>query len=150
MLAVVLALLFGSPEAAFAARVRHAVDALCPCHRDPRPGCEATHARATAAIAVVALDARDPEEAAARLLGTMAHETCARHERQLGGGPAIGWWQLEVPARERAALLADPVAAARVALSRAGGDLSAYAGAPGQTAAELRRYVASARYALAW
>ncbi len=143
-----LTILFGSPRAILAARVLQALGALCPCHGDA--GCEAVHRRAAAAIATAADGTCNPDEAAARLLGTGAHETGFRVVLQVHG-PAVTWWQLEVPRRERLQLLVDPVAAARLALQRAGGDLTGYAGCPQgcAAAAELRRYVAAARTQLA-
>ncbi len=144
-----LVFLFGSPLSVLFARVLSTLAALCPCHGDT--ACEATHRRAASAIAIVAIDARDPDEAAARLLGCGAHETGFRVERQANGGRAVTWWQIEVRRNEREALLADPIAAARLALRRAGGNLSAYAGCEQDcdTARDLRRYVASARAQLA-
>jgi hypothetical protein len=149
VLALLLTLLFGAPADVLAARVLSAVDRMCPCAHDPSPRCPGVHARAAHAIATVAVDARDPDDAAARLVGVGAHETCYRTERQANGGPAVTVWQLEVKRSERAALLADPVAAARLALSRAG-DLRGYAGCREgcQAARELAAYVSAARWAM--
>ena len=109
--------------------------------------CPGHHQRAAVAITLVAEGDRDPEDAAALLLGVGAHETGFRTERQVRG-PAVTWFQLEVPVRERAALLADPALAAQRALHIARGGMAAYAGAEGATADELRRSVRSARWAL--
>lgn len=154
----VLVLLFGSPPAIFLARVLGALAVLCPCQAGYQ-ACDAHHLRAGRAIAVVAAGEPDPDEAAARLLGAGAHETGFRVELQAQGGRAITYWQLEVRRADRAALLADPVAAARLALRIAracGGSMVGYAGGRceggpevQQTAADLRRYVAAARLALA-
>lgn len=143
---------------AFAVRILLALSRLTPC----APGdaaCPGIHARVACVIATVASESADPEHATALLLGIGAHETGFRTERQANGGPAVSFWQIEVPPAQRAALLADPIAAARLALLRArgcGGSLRAYAtgschggGQEGaRAAAELRRYVASARWAM--
>lgn len=153
MLRLLVAILFGSPRAMFAARILAAMHALAPCSD---AACVAHHERAASAIAYVSAEDRDPEDAAARLLGVGVHETGFRTDREAHGGPAVTWFQLEVPRRERAALLADPVAAARLALRRSrtcGGNLACYAsgtpGRGGEVGRELARYVASARFALA-
>lgn len=154
MLELVLTFFFGSPRAILAARIFGAMASLCPC-APADAACEARHARATTAIVVVASADRDPEDAAGMLLGLAAHETCFRVEHQANGGPAVTWWQIEVSRRQRPALLADPVLAARTALriARSSRDLSTYAGRPighgGRAAAELRHYVQIARWALA-
>ena len=159
-----LTLLFGNPRAAYLARVAAAVAAMCPC-APADAVCEGHHARASYAIAIVATEQPDTDEAAALLLGTMAHETGGRTDVEMGGGPAVSVWQLEVRRSERAALLADPVAAARQALraaracksslmSYAGGDWTCHGDAAtcarvDTAAAELRHYVARARSVLA-
>ena len=137
---------------ALALRVLLALSRLVPC----APGdslCPGTHARAAVVIATAASESADPEHAVALLLGIGAHETGFRTERQAEGGPAVTWWQLEVPPAQRAALLADPIAAARLALLRARlCGLRAYACGRcdcGESAAkELWRYVVSARWAM--
>lgn len=148
-----LAFLFGSPHAIFTARVLAALAWLCPCHGDAE--CEAAHRRVARAVAVVASEARHPDHAAAMLLGACAHEGACKIERQ-DGGPAVTFWHLEVPRAQRAALLADDVAAARLALSRAGGTWRAYACGHERcdaeheaSAAGLRACERSARMALA-
>ncbi len=164
MLDLILRILFGDPRAIFFANVFGALGAICPCRAPEatpeRIACEAQHQRAASVIAVVALDDGDPDEAAVLLLGLGAHETGFRTMVQVRG-PAVSWWQLEVPRAQRAELLADPFAAARRALRAARGcrgSLRGYAtgrcdggGAEGErAAAELRHYVARARRYLAW
>lgn len=132
-----------------AVRILHALLRLCP----------AAPPEAARAVLTVALLDRAPLDAAARLIGAGMHETGFRTQRQAKGGPAVTWWQLEVPAREREELLADPLAAPRLALRRARacrGSLRGYAwgkcqgGGPAvdRAAAELDRAVATARAAL--
>lgn len=158
MLALVLSLLFGHPSAVFRARIAAAMATLCPC-RDNLV-CEAQHARAATVIATVAEEDADPEDAAALLLGTGAHETRFEVVLQARGGPGRGWWQATVAERDREAILADPAVGARWALRAArgcrGGSLRAFAwggcevGSEAQerTAAELRAAVVRARWAL--
>lgn len=141
-----------APMFAFAVRILLALSRIVPC----APGdaaCPGIHARAACVIATVASESRSPEDAAALLLGIGAHETGFRTERQAKGGPAVSWFQVEVSPRERAALLADPIAAARLALLRARRcGLRAYACGRcdcGESAAkDLRRYVVNARWAM--
>jgi hypothetical protein len=111
--------------------------------------CAEHHARAAAAIAHVAARDERPEDAAIRLIAACAHETRCRFIPQLGGGPAIGAWQLEVPRSQRAALEADDVAQARQALRAARTGWQAYGcgGECPEMAAELERYEARARWA---
>lgn len=159
ILRLLLLAFFGDPRAVMFARVLAAIGRLCPCP----PGdnvCELHHERAAAAIAQVATDDDDPDGAAVLLIGAGAHETGFRTEREMGGGRAVSFWQVEVPRSRRAAMLADPAAAAHQALRAAracGGTMRAYAcgscncgdgGRGEQAAAELRRYVNSARHAL--
>lgn len=154
----VLTFFFGSPLAILVARVASALCFLCPCAPTDL-ACEAVHQRVVYTVSVVAIEQRDPDEAAALLLGTAAHETGFKVELQANGGPAVSWWQIEVFRRDRAALLANPVAAARLALSRAracGGTMRGYAWGKcsiadpfhEQAAAELRHTVQSARFAM--
>jgi hypothetical protein len=146
MLAAVLTFLFGSPRAALFVRVLGALGAMCPCAPEDA-ACPARHELASAAI----VGASESDSDAALLLGTLAHETCARTMVQVRG-PAVSWWQLEVHRRERAALLNDPFLAARRALGIARGGMGAYACGDGRrcpdAAAELRRYVERAGWAL--
>ena len=126
-------------------RVLCAISALTPpCSNDT---CRAHRQRAAIAIVAVAEGEPDPSEAAALLVGTGVHETGLRTEHQVRG-PAVTYWQLEVPLRERDALLADPAVAARAALRIARCGMVAYAGHDGPAAEELRRYVQRARWAL--
>lgn len=147
MLAAAFSFLFGPPRTIALLRILAALSRLCPCPATDA-ACPAHHQRAAAAIVLVVEDDRDPEDAAALLLGTGAHETGFRTEHQVKG-PGVTYWQHEVPVRERAALLADVVLAARRALRIARSGMAAYAGCEGRTAEELRRYVWSARWALA-
>lgn len=141
MLLTVLVLLFGDPRAAFFSRVLSALTALCP----------GAPVEAAKAIAVVAYEASDTDRAAVLLLAAGAHETCFRTLYQVRG-PAVSWWQLEVLERERAALVADPLAAARRALGIARKGWGAYACGDfrkcPEAAAELRQYEAAATWAL--
>jgi hypothetical protein len=140
-----LAFLFGSPSAIFRARVAAVLVAMCP------RAAPADVAEAASAIVEAALDARWPVDAAARLIGAAAHETCLATRLQVRG-PAVTFWQLELPASQRPAVLADTALAARVALSRAG-TWEGYAGcAQGcEASRELRRYAWRARRLLdAW
>jgi len=144
VLYTILVLLFGDPRAIMAARVLSTLAVLCPC-APADDGCHPRHVTVARTIAIVAEDEGD----AALLLGIGAHETGFRVLVQARGGPAVSWWQLEVPRRDRAALLADPVAAARRALGIARRGFGTYAcGNPhrcADAAAELRRYVEHAR-----
>lgn len=127
-LALLLTFAFGSPHAAFRARIADALAWLCPCAPSDAP-CFTAHARVARAVAIVASEAPDPEHAAALLIGLCAHEGRCVAERQTHG-PARTFWMLEVPRAQRAALEADDVAAARLALRRArgcGGSLVGYA-----------------------
>lgn len=80
-----------------------------------------------------------------------------RVKRQMRGGPAVTWWQIEAKRAEREALLADDIAAAWLALRIARtcrGDFTGYAsghcgGAP-EAAASLRRAMLTARAGLGW
>jgi hypothetical protein len=126
---------------------------LAPCSAD---ACHEHHVRAAWAIAVVASTEADPREAAAMLAGIAAHETGAATERQRGG-PAVSYFGLEVHPSERAALLADPIAAARRALGIARRGWSVYACGRRRcdarheaSAAQLARCVESARRGGAW
>lgn len=148
------------------ARVLVALAVVCPCPASDA-GCPGVHARTAGAVALVALADRDPDDAAARLVGAACHETEARTEVQRGGGPAVSAFQLEVRGRDaaetralRAVYLADPVLSAGRALSIAracGGSMESYAhgSCRGGThlqrgrAAALRRSVWRARVALA-
>lgn len=155
---LVLLFFFGPPRLAMALRVLGALTRLCPCA--PGDGlCQELHREAAAGIAAVALERPSPEHEAALLVGVAVHETCARVEHQAHGGPAVTVYQLEVRPQERAALLADPVLAARTALRAAGGcggSLQSYATgtcsgggeAGARKAAELRASVLLAWYAL--
>lgn len=168
MFRVALLVLFGDPRLALALRVLAALGRLCPC-QPTDDLCDRLHRETAAAVAIVASEQRAPEATAALLVGLAVHESCARVEHQILGwrpdgspilGPAVTVFQLEVPARERGALLADSVAAARLALRAAGGcggSLRGYAtgschggGERGaRVAAELRASVLLAWWALA-
>ncbi len=161
---MLLTFLFGAPRAILYARVLAAICHLCPC-QPLDAACDTHHHRAAHAITTVAAGERDPDEAAALLLGAGAHETGFHTEVEVGGGPAVSYFQVEVPPALRAAMLADPVAAAHVALRAArpcGGSMMAYAGGTctcsgaaatcahvAAVAAELHHYVARARTVLA-
>lgn len=135
------------------ARVAAAMTALAPCHVDDDE-CAALHTRAIQAIVVVAFTDAHPDDAAAILLGVGKHETRFRTELQ-NHGPAVSFWQLEVPQSERAAYLNDTIAAARTALTRARADSTMNAYACGRkrcdtrfgrrVAAELRADIGRAR-----
>lgn len=146
---VLLIALFGDPRAVLFARTLAALAILCPCAPDDA-ACPSRHQTVAAVIATVATEADDPERAAVLLLAAGAHETRFRTMRQVQG-PAVTWWQLEVLERERAALLADPVAAARRALGIALRGWGTYACGDARrcpdAAAELRRYEMAARFA---
>ncbi len=213
---LLLALLFGSPEAAYVARARTGIEALVPCLRDAHavtvdrpklandararmqsepqehPGvigglglgaevvhegldegrvllggaewhppilpvsCQARHRLAAWAIGVVAAADHDPDSAIAILTGAGVHETrfavdVEQGREQVG---AVSWFQLEVPARDRARYLADPVLAATRALVIArtcGGSMRGYAtgrcDGPDGAASELRHDIARGREA---
>jgi hypothetical protein len=152
MLRLVLLFLFGDPRLALCLRVLAAVTRLCPCAAGDAL-CERLHRESASAIALVAYDAPDTERAAALLVGAGTHETCFRVERQAAHGPAVTVWQLEVPRGERAALLADPVRAARLALRTARSGWRSYAcGSPGCGGAGGARAEQglAASYAQAW
>jgi hypothetical protein len=86
-------------------RILCALARLCPC--PPGDGaCEAHHARAAAVMALALEDDADAAGGEELLLACGCHETGFRVELQAAHGPAVTWWQLEVPRRERAALLA--------------------------------------------
>jgi len=160
-----LLFLFGDPRMAFALRVLAAITRLCPCAPADEL-CDRLHRQSAAAIAIVALEQPDTERAAALLVGAGVHESCFRVERQILGwlpdgspiyGPAVTSYQLEVRPAERPALLADPVAAARLALRAARAGWRSYAcGSPGcggdagaRAAAELAASYQAAWWALA-
>lgn len=158
MFETILTILFGDVRSNFLVRVFVAMNHLCPCP-SAETACAAHHWRAAVAITDVALDDDDPDEAAALMLGTGAHETGFRRVTELHGGPAVSYWQLEVPRPQRQAFLDDPVKAARQALRVARtcrGSMRAYAtgtcngggDAGAAVAAALRRYVLAARLAL--
>jgi len=88
--------------------------------------CRATAPLPALVIEQVTHTEASPLDAAAKLIGAGCHETRFVTMLQVRG-PAVTWWQLEVRRSERAALLADPVAAARRALSLARGGWEAYA-----------------------
>ncbi len=152
-LRVALLLLLGSPEAALQARAAHGIESMCRC-LPADTACPATHRLAAHVLAAVAADDPDPDEALALDLGLIAHESCFRYVRQIGGGPARGWPQLEPTAHTRAgraaqqaAWVADPVLAATDALRVARRGLLGYGGGSPEMAVELARWVARAREA---
>lgn len=155
MLVLALTLLFGSPRALFEARVADTMSKLCPCTAEDG-ACAAKHARYAGVIATTAWRDKYPDDAAARLLGTAAHETCFRTETQVRG-PAVTVWQIEErdPVK-RADFLREPLRAAERALHIAqgcDGGMRGYAtgtcfggGARGaEVAGQLRACVESAR-----
>lgn len=140
-------------RAVFALHILAALSRMVPCA--DAASCPLPLVAAT--IAAVAVD----EEQGAALIGLCAHETRCRVLRQLGGGPARSWWQIEPVGRgearrlDAARLEADPLYAASQALAIWGrGNAGAYACGDERkcrdAAAELRRYVASARWAMRW
>ena len=140
LLAVLL--LGGDPIEPQAAR---AIERLCPCPSGDVT-CQAQHRRAARAIGAATTD----QDAAVRLVGLGCHESRFAVVVQ-ALGPAVTWWQLEVPAAERVELLADDVLAARKALAARAGGLQAYAcggGCP-EKAAELAAFELGARWAWA-
>jgi len=146
--------------AIYAAWVLRVIASLSPCP----PGdadCARQHAEASRVIALVALADARPEDALARLSGAGGHETGFRTRVQARGGPAVCWFQVEVPRAERAALVADDLSCAFLALRRArtcGGSMVAYAGGRcvpktkrvADVAVQLRSCVESARRGGAW
>ncbi len=146
--------------AIYFAWVLRVVGALSPCPAGDAD-CARQHVEAAQVIAQVALADAHPEDALARLSGAAAHETEVRTRVQARGGPAVCWWQVEVPKSQRAALLADDLACAFLALQRArtcGGSMVAYAGGRcwakskrvAEVAQQLRSCVESARRGGAW
>jgi hypothetical protein len=144
-------------RAAFFARVLATMNALSPCGAAD-VACVEQHEHAASVIASVALKDPNPEDAAARLLGAGAHETGFRTKLQKNG-PAVSWFQLEVP--NRPFYLANDVDAARRALGIARmcrGSMIGYAsGNCGSkdwrvldTARQLRGCIESARRGGTW
>jgi hypothetical protein len=136
-------LLLGGPS--LEARAARAIERLCPCAGGD-VACAAQHLRASRAIGAVA----ESESDAVRAIAAGCHETGYRVVVQTAG-PAVTWYQLEVPVAERAALLADDAEATRRAIAATRHGWASYAGCAGGCGAsrELARYEVSARWAWA-
>lgn len=158
MLAILIAI-FGDPRAVLYVRVLATISALIQC-APADTACPMRHEVAAATIAIVASEAPgDTEANAAAMIGLGWHETRFATVLQADGGPARSWWQVEPVARgamrkgEQERLATDTVYAATRALAAWHRGSGAYACGDAhrcpRAAAELRRYVARATWALA-
>ena len=140
---------FGPPKAIFFRQILAVLLQLCPCHPNAQ-SCMPMRLSAAAVITMVAYEEEDPLEAAGLLLGIGNHETGFNTELQ-EHGPAITFWQLEVPKEEREYYLTYRTEAAKRALRIAHmchGNLVNYASgkctAPkGKKGARIRKVAAS-------
>lgn len=162
VLEAVLTVLLGDVRSVFFVRILAILNALAPCSvvgGAVDVACMTEHRRAAAVITIVALEDDEPEDAGARLAGAGGHETGFRTKLQKHG-PAVTWFQLEVPG-ERERYLADDLLAARRALEIARGCHGSMVGyacghcvsrAPRvlEAAGQLRSCVESARRGGAW